>query len=326
MQDETILEIKDLHAHFLTKQGPVKAVNGVNLELKRQSILGIMGESGSGKTTLALSILDLLPYPGTVVQGEIYYRGQDLLRISMEELRQVRGNQIAMVFQDPTTSLNPVIPIGTQVQEVAISHGLISSSDAKSWAIEALGRADLPDPEKIISQYPFELSGGMNQRVMLAMAMAMEPEVIIADEPTSAVDVTLQAHMLAQLKELRDEHHSSILLISHDLGIIAQMADMVAVMYAGSIVEYTDTVTLFQRPTHPYTWALLQSIPRLDAPDKPLRPLKGVPPDLINLPDECAYTPRCPKALNQCRISSRPPLEDVEQGHEVACYNPVRHD
>ncbi|MFQ5875213.1 MAG: ABC transporter ATP-binding protein [Dehalococcoidia bacterium] len=324
--NDVILEIRDLHSYFFTKDGVVKAVNGVNLSLKRQMVLGILGESGCGKTTTALSILDLLPFPGEVVDGEIIFKGKDLLGMDEEEIRLVRGNEISISFQDATSALNPVTTVGSQVEEVITAHYEVSPEEARDRAVEALERMELPDPGDLAQRYPFQLSGGMSQRVMMAMALALEPEVLIADEPTSAVDVTVQAYMVDRLRKLKEERSASIILISHDLGVIAQLADMVAVMYAGSIVEYSDTTTVFQRPSHPYTAALIESVPRIDRPDRRLKALGGTPPSLLDPPDECPFIPRCNKALSKCRTSPQPDLEELEPGHGVACYNRVLHD
>ncbi len=321
-----ILTVKDLHTHFFSKAGVVKAVNGVNLELRQGSVLGLVGESGSGKTTIALSILQLVSYPGRIVKGEVLYKGRNMLTIDKEELRKIRGKDISIVFQDPTHSLNPVIPVGNQIEEMLMTHLEISNRKARERAIHSLAMVGMPDPERIINQYPFQLSGGMAQRVMLAIALSLNPKVLIADEPTSNLDVTLQAQILNQLRALKENTNASILLITHDLGVVAQMADQMAVMYAGSIVEYGDKMTLFTRPAHPYTWALLQAVPRLDVPNKPVVPLRGTPPSLLELQDECAFIPRCNKAMSVCRTSARPPLVEIEPNHFVACYNPVRHD
>ncbi len=324
--DNVVLQVKDLHTHFFHREGVTKSVNGVNLGLKQGRVLGLVGESGSGKTMTALSIMQLVPYPGRIVQGEVIYQGKDLLKTDKDAMRKIRGKEISIVFQDPTTSLNPVIPVGTQIEEMLTSHLPISKSQAREGAINSLRRVGMPDAERIISQYPFQLSGGMAQRVMLAIALSLQPKVLIADEPTSNLDVTLQAEILLQLKMLKQEEKAAILLITHDLGVIAQMADEVAVMYAGSIVEFGDLLTIFKRPTHPYTWALLQAVARLDRPDKELTPLRGAPPSLLDLPDQCAFIPRCNKARNECRLGPRPPLVEIEPHHYVACYNPIRHD
>lgn len=330
MEDTEVLRVEHLHTYFFTRKGAdraiVKAVNGVSFTLNRGSTLGIVGESGCGKTMTALSILRLVPYPGKIVDGEIYFEGRDLISLGEEEIRQIRGREISIIFQDPVTGLNPVIPVGNQVEEMITSHASMSSKEAKELAIGVLEQLGLPMADKVFSRYPFQLSGGMCQRVMIAMALVLNPKVLIADEPTTALDVTLQAEILDKIRRLKEERNTSVILITHDMGVIAQTADEVAVMYAGSIVEHTDTMTLFKKPTHPYTWALLGTLPRLDIPKKGLRTIKGAPPDLVDLPDRCAFLPRCNKALNECRLGHAPSLQLVAPNHLVACYNPVRHD
>ena len=321
-----ILRIEDLHTSFFTRDGEVKAVNGVNLSLKEDSILGVVGESGSGKSVTALSTLRLVPYPGKITQGAVYFEDQNLLEIGNENLRRIRGKDIAMIFQEPATALNQLITIQTHMEEVLQAHSSMSKTAARERAVELLTELELPSPSYIMKQYPFQLSGGQIQRVMIAMAIAWNPKILIADEITSNLDVTLQADVLDQLKRLQAERHSAIMLITHDMGVIAQVAAEVAVMYAGSVVEYTDTISLFQRPQHPYTWALLQSIPRLDEPMRALHPIQGSSPSMIDLPDQCPYLPRCPKASNECRLSPKPLLKEIEQGHFVACYNPIEQD
>jgi peptide/nickel transport system ATP-binding protein len=319
---ETILEIQDLRTYYHDRKVILKAVDGVNLKLERGSILGIVGESGCGKTTLGLSILNLVPYPGFIDTGRILFEGRDVLEMPNNELRELRGNQISMIFQDPQAGLNPILTVGEQVEEIITAHVGVAKSDARRMALELLSTMGLPDPHRIAARYPFQLSGGMAQRVMIAIAMALKPAILIADEPTSALDMTVQAQILEELRRLRDRG-VSILLITHDLGVIAQMADRVAVMYAGRIAEEGDTDILFQRPRHPYTWALLESLPRIDADIQRLRQVQGRPPDMTKLPDQCAFVPRCPKALNDCRTLVSPPLVEVEAGHYAACYNPV---
>ena len=319
--------MRDLRTEFHTKEGVVRAVNGVSLSVDRGKVLGVMGESGCGKTVTGLSILNLVPFPGRVIEGVILFEGRDLRNLNREDLRRVRGKEIAMVFQDATAGLNPILTVGTQIEEMLTSHLPISKREARGLSVEALSRMGLPDPAQIVDRYTFQLSGGMCQRVMLAMSLALDPKVLIADEPTTGLDVTLQAEILNQIRTLKDKLGSSIILISHDLGVIAQMADEVIVMYAGYVVERADVKTLFQRPMHPYTWALMQSIPRLDQPvEGRLRSLQGAPPDLLDLGPECPFMPRCNKTTNECRIEPMPPLVELEPGHLVASYNPIRHD
>jgi oligopeptide/dipeptide ABC transporter ATP-binding protein len=319
-----ILRIERLVAEFNTPDGVVRAVNDVSLTLKRGSTLAITGESGSGKSTLALAILNLLPHPGHIVGGAIYFDGNDLLKMDDETMRSIRGRDIAMVFQDPATGLNPVLSVGQQVEETITTHLDVSKKEARSRTIDVLRQIGLPDPDEIVKRYPFQLSGGMAQRVMIAIATALNPRVLILDEPTSALDVTVQAAILEDLTQLQALSGTSIILIAHDLGIVAQMAEDVAVMYAGTIVEEATAATLYERPRHPYTWSLLASRPRWDRESsEPLPAIRGAPPSLIDLPDQCAFLPRCPKAINACREGPKPPLTDIEPAHAAACYNPM---
>lgn len=322
--DGDILRIEHLVAEFNTPDGVVRAVDDVSLTLKRGATLAITGESGSGKSTLALAILNLLPHPGHIVGGAIYLDGNDLLKTDDETMRSIRGRDIAMVFQDPATGLNPVLSVGQQVEETITTHLDVSKKEARSRTIDVLRQIGLPDPDEIIKRYPFQLSGGMAQRVMIAIATALNPRVLILDEPTSALDVTVQAAILEDLTQLQALSGTSIILIAHDLGIVAQMAQDVAVMYAGTIVEEATAATLYQGPRHPYTWSLLASRPRWDRESsEPLPAIRGAPPSLIDLPDQCAFLPRCPKAISACREGPKPPLADVEPAHAVACYNPM---
>jgi peptide/nickel transport system ATP-binding protein len=321
-----LLEISDLSCRFQSKEGSVKALNGVSLELEAGRVLAVVGESGCGKTTLALSILRLLPFPGEITGGSIRFDGRDVLSMSEEQLRHLRGRAISMIFQDPVSGLNPVLPIGKQVEEILGSHLNLPKRDRRRRALDLLRQVGLPEPERIASQYPFHLSGGMCQRVMIAMATALNPQIVIADEPTSALDVTVQAQILAELNGLRRDRGTAILLITHDLGVVAQMADDVAVMYAGCVVETGDVATIFRKPRHPYTWALLSTLPRIDEIGGRLHAIPGAPPSLLNLQDGCPFVPRCSKALAQCRQEPAPPLESVDEGQRVACYNPVFQD
>jgi len=322
--DGDILRIEHLVAEFNTPDGVVRAVNDVSLTLKRGATLAITGESGSGKSTLALAILDLLPHPGHIVGGAIYLDGNDLLKTDDETMRSIRGRDIAMVFQDPATGLNPVLSVGQQVEETITTHLDVSKQEARSRTIDVLRQIGLPDPDEIVKRYPFQLSGGMAQRVMIAIATALNPRVLILDEPTSALDVTVQAAILEDLSQLQALSGTSIILIAHDLGIVAQMAQDVAVMYAGTIVEEASAAALYERPRHPYTWSLLASRPRWDRESsEPLPAIRGAPPSLIDLPDQCAFLPRCPKAISACREGSKPLLADLGPGHAVACYNPM---
>ena len=317
------LRVEDLHVRFGTPAGPVKALNGVNFVLEEGEIYCLVGESGAGKSTLALAIMGLLPVSATVPSGRVIFDGVDLLRIGQEQLRKIRGNQVSMIFQDAQSALNPVQLVGPQLEEVILAHTNVGSRVANGMAQDMLREMGLPDPKRIMGQYPFSLSGGMCQRIMLAIALVLRPRVLIADEPTSGLDVTLQAEILERLKALCREQGSSILLITHDMGIVASMAQKVGVIYAGTVVETSKVIPLFKEPQHPYTWSLLKTLPRLDDVDRRLEPLRGVPPDMIDLPEECPFLPRCHKALSRCRMEHRPPLEEVASEHMVACYNPM---
>ena len=316
-----VLEAKYLHVRFHTEEGEVKAVNGVNFSLKEESILCLVGESGAGKSTTALAVLGLLPRSARVVSGKVFFNGMDLLSLNEGRLRHIRGNDICLIPQEPREALNPILTVGSQLEEQILAHTDMSKKEATGLGLEVLREMGMPDPERILNRYPFELSGGMCQRVILSMAVVLRPKVLIADEPTSNLDVTLQAEILTRLKDFCKSRRSSMILITHDLGVVAQMADEVAVMYAGAIVEYASVHSLFRWPRHPYMWGLFQSLPRLDKPDQRFQPIGGNPPDLMKLPEECPYLPRCPKAINRCRIEPKPPLEEVEDGHTVACYN-----
>ena len=318
-----LLEIQNLHTYFITKEGVNKAVNGVSLTLDEDSILGVVGESGSGKTVTALSVLQLVPFPGQIVQGSIAYNGRELLTMSSEQIRHIRGKEISLIFQDAGAALNPVIPIGKQVEEIVLEHTDMSRRSARALAIDLLAQMGIPDAKNMLNRYPFQLSGGMAQRVMMAIGVALKPKVLIADEPTSNLDVTLQAEILYRLTQLREHNHSAIMLITHDLGVIAQMAQTVAVMYGGAIVEYTDTRALFAKPLHPYTAGLFKAIPRLDTGQQSLNPIRGAPAKMIDPPDQCPFLKRCSKATNQCRTMPAPPLAEAEPGHRIACYNPM---
>ena len=317
------LRIENLSVQFRTPGGTVKALNGVEMVQEEEQIFCLVGESGAGKSTIALAIMGLLPGSAAVNQGSIIFDGVDLLKASPEHMRNLRGSQISMIFQDAQAALNPVQLVGTQLEEVIVAHTDVSARVANGMAQDMLREVGMPDPRRIMGQYPFSLSGGMCQRVMISIALVLKPRLLIADEPTSGLDVTLQAEMLERLRRLCREQHSSILLITHDMGIVANMAHQVGILYAGTMVESADVMTIFKEPHHPYTWSLLQSLPRLDDIDRPLQPLRGTPPDMINLPEECPFLPRCHKALSRCRLEARPPALEVAPGHPVACYNPV---
>ncbi|QSZ26786.1 ABC transporter ATP-binding protein [Aceticella autotrophica] len=317
MTDIFILQVNNLTTCFKTRHGIIKAADNIFFKVKAGKTLGLVGESGCGKSITALSILKLIEPPGEIVSGEVWFEGCDLLKLPSNKLQKIRGKEIAMVFQDPLTSLNPVLTVGTQLVETLISHGNISLNDAKLQSASILLRMGLSDPEYLMRQYPFQLSGGMRQRVMMGMALLMSPKVLIADEPTTALDVTLQAQIISEMKRLQEEIGMAIILITHDLGVVAAMADEVAVMYAGSIVEYGLATEIFEHPVHPYTQALLCSVPRIGK--KKLIPINGQPPKLLNLPSYCAFFPRCTKADKECR-GEKPKLLEVESGHLAACH------
>ena len=287
-----LLNVTNLYVQYETIAGDVKALNGVSFDLSEEQIFCLVGESGSGKSTLALAMLGLLPDNATVIAGDINFDGIDILDSTDVELQKIRGREISIVFQDAQSALNPIQTIGSQVEEVVQAHLDLSPRAVTSLCQEVLKEVGLSDPKNVMKQYPFNLSGGMCQRVMLASALVLQPRLLIADEATSGLDVTLQAEILERLKDLCKHFHSSILFITHDLGIVAHMADRVGVLYAGSISESADVLSLFREPRHPYTWSLLQALPRLDDERKRLRPLPGAPPDLINLTDLCPFLPR----------------------------------
>jgi oligopeptide transport system ATP-binding protein len=321
---ERLLTVEDLSTHFFTYAGVVKAVNGVSFTLDRKETLGIVGESGSGKTVAALSIMRLIPDPpGKIVGGKVDLRGRDLRTVSEDEIRQVRGNDIAMIFQDPMTSLNPVVKIGAQIAEAIILHQGKGKGEAWQMAAQLLDRVGIPDAAKRVNQYPFEFSGGMRQRAMIAMAISCNPDVLIADEPTTALDVTIQAQIIDVIREMQERYESGVIAITHDLGVVAEIADKVMVMYGGRTVEYGPVDEIYYNPHHPYTWGLLGSLPRLDVAEKArLTPISGQPPDLIALPAGCPFAGRCPYEREQCR-GQWPALEIVGAGHGVNCWIPV---
>lgn len=318
---ETLLAVEDLKTYFYTEAGVVKAVDGVSFTLKKGETLGVVGESGSGKSITAMSILQLIASPpGRIVGGKIIFNGENLLDKSPEEIRKIRGNEIAMIFQDPMTSLNPVLTIGEQLIEVIILHQKLDKKSAAKKAVEMLSLVGIPEAEKRLKAYPHQFSGGMRQRTMIAMALSCNPKLLIADEPTTALDVTIQAQILKLMNDLKERFHTSIMMITHDLGVVAEICDDVVVMYAGRPVEYADVNTLFESPLHPYTWGLLASLPRIDDREKKrLEPIEGLPPDLVNMPPGCPFAPRCKKAMEICRVQ-RPEYREIKKGHLVACH------
>jgi oligopeptide transport system ATP-binding protein len=315
-----LLEVRDLRAQFPTRDGLVRAVDGVSFQLRSGETLGIVGESGSGKSVTVLSVMRLLQPPGRITGGQVLYRGRDLIQLSEPEMREIRGQEIAMIFQDPMTSLNPVYRAGWQVGEPIRLHRGLDARRSLQEAIGMLRKVGMPEPEKRARAYPHEMSGGMRQRAMIAMGLTTEPSVLIADEPTTALDVTIQAQILELLKQVNGEFGTATVLITHNLGVVAGMCERVMVMYAGRVVEEGPTDEVFASPKHPYTWSLLRSLPRLDADQKaPLRPIEGMPPDLTALPGGCAFHPRCPFAVDRC-LRDVPELEPFSSGQRAACW------
>lgn len=318
---ENILTVKDLKTYFYTASGIAKAVDGVSFNIAKGETMGIVGESGSGKSVTSSSIIRLLPpRTGKIVGGSIEFEGKDVLALSKKELNDFRGKDIAVIFQDPMTSLDPVFKIGKQMTEMIMAHQNVTKDEAWKMAVEALSKVGIPEPEKRMNSYPYELSGGMCQRVIIAMAVCCKPKLIIADEPTTALDVTVQAQVLELLKELQRDMDTAILLITHNLGVVWEMCDKVMVMYAGNTVEFTDTKTLYSNPRHPYTWGLLDSMPKLSDESKgELKTIPGTPPDLRLTGECCNFYNRCPYVTEAC-TQSVPPLVEVEPRHFVACH------
>jgi oligopeptide transport system ATP-binding protein len=315
-----LLSVKDLKVTFATDDGIVRAVNGLSFSLDRGETLGIVGESGSGKSVTALSIMRLIASPpGRIEAGEIVFKDQDLLKLGEQQMRQIRGNKISMIFQDPMTSLNPVLTVGEQIAEAIVLHQHKSRSEARKRAIEMLNIVRIPEAASRIDDFPHQFSGGMRQRVMIAMALSCDPELLIADEPTTALDVTIQAQILDLMRGLQQRLNSAIIMITHDLGVVAEVCERVLVMYGGNMVEYGTVEQIFKEPKHPYTWGLLESLPRLDAKDRQrLVPIDGQPPNLLRLPPGCAFQPRCRYALESC-ATVPPPFIDFGEGHIARC-------
>jgi oligopeptide transport system ATP-binding protein len=316
------LDVKNLRTYFYVKEGELRAVDGLTYSIKQRECVALVGESACGKSVSALSILRLIPYPpGIIVGGEIIFEGRDILKISEEEMRQIRGGRIAMVFQEPMTSLNPVLTINRQISETLQLHLSMDKETAALEAVNLLKLVGMPDAERRVNDYPHQFSGGMQQRIMIAMALSCKPSLVIADEPTTSVDVTVQAQLLDLINNLRDQFNTSIIIITHNLGIVARYADSVNVMYAGRLVEKGPTNAIYENPRHPYTLGLIASVPRLDLPRKKnLSVIKGLPPNLARLvPTVCAFSPRCKLAVDRCN-KERPELEMVEKDHYVACF------
>jgi peptide/nickel transport system ATP-binding protein len=321
---EPLLEVKDLKVHFPTDDGLVKAVDGVSFKIERGETLGVVGESGSGKSVTFLTVLGLINRKIARVEGEVRFQGQNLLELSADELQEIRGSRISMIFQDPMTSLHPYYRVGEQIVEAIRTHQQVSKGDGFNQAVEMLRRVGIPRPEDRARQYPHEYSGGMRQRAMIAMALSLNPDLLIADEPTTALDVTVQAQILDLIAVLKDEFDASVAIITHDLGVVAEHADDVMVMYAGRVAEYGTRHDIYYRAHHPYTWGLLQSIARLDQPRlERLRPIRGLPPSLIFVPPGCPFHPRCPYVMDVCK-EEVPPLLAEDGKHASACHLPLR--
>lgn len=317
----SLLEVRDLCTYFFTEAGVVKAVDGVSYEIEEGETLAVVGESGSGKSVSALSVMRLIPDPpGRIVKGQILFRGHDLLRVDEKEMSHVRGKSIGMIFQEPMTSLNPVLTIGRQMTESLEWHLKMSKADAEARAVELLRMVDISDPQRRLAQYTHHFSGGMRQRVMIAMALSCRPSVLIADEPSTALDVTVQAQILELMKDLTEQFGVALMIITHNLGVVARYADRVNVMYAGKVIESASADDLYDNPRHPYTLGLMASVPRMDLPLRArLESIEGQPPDLINLPQGCSFRPRCRFAIDRC-ATDEPPLTRVNEGHFAACW------
>ena len=317
--NSNLLEVKNLSVSFFTPSGEVKAVNNISYKLDKSKVLGIVGESGSGKSVSAYSIMGLIEEPGKIINGEIFFEGKDLIKLSEHEKRKIRGDAISMIFQDPMTCLNPVYTIGNQLTEALTTHQKISKTAAINRIIELLNLVGINEPKRRMGQYPHELSGGMRQRVMIAMALAGSPQILIADEPTTALDVTIQAQILELIKDIQKKIQMAVILITHDFGIVADMADDIIVMYGGGIVERGTVFDIFERPKHPYTLGLLKSLPRIDIKQDRLIPIEGTPIDLLNMKAGCPFNTRCEECMKVC-IENKPPIVQFEEGHFSACW------
>jgi oligopeptide transport system ATP-binding protein len=319
--DGLLLEVDDLRVEFRTREGVAKAINGVTFEVREGETLAILGESGSGKSVTAQAVMGILDTPpGYVTGGELRYCGKDMLIMSEEQRRKIRGPEISMVFQDALSSLNPVFPVGWQIAEMFRMHRGMNRSDSMAQAVRLMERVSIPGAAQRVKAYPHQFSGGMRQRIMIAMAIALDPAVLIADEPTTALDVTVQAQIMQLLEELQEERKMGLILITHDLGVVADVADRIAVMYAGKIVEQADVFELYAHPAHPYTKGLLESIPRLDQKGQELAAIGGLPPNLMNIPPGCPFNPRCKYVQDVCRVDPAPPLREVSHHRTSACH------
>lgn len=323
---ETLLKIEDLHTQFFTSRGVVRAVDGVSLHVDVGETLGVVGESGCGKTMTALSILRLVPEPGRITSGSIKFRGRDVTKMDDDEIRDFRGNDVAMIFQDPMTSLNPVTKVGFQIEEAMTAHDRFTPTLAKGRVVELLKRVRVPAAESRVKDYPHQFSGGMRQRAMIAMGLSNEPSLLIADEPTTALDVTVQAQIIQLMKQLNRELGTAMMLITHNMALVASLCQRVVVMYAGRIVEEGPVEQIFKSPQHPYTWSLLRSVPRVDEARKDrLVSIKGLPPDLLNPPPGCKFHPRCPFVIDRCKADPEPQLEDVAANQVARCWVLMRN-
>ncbi len=314
----SLLEIKDLTIHFQMEDADVKAVNGISLSIDEGKTLGLVGETGAGKTTTALGILRLVPEPGKILSGSIKYKNQDIMSMTEKQVQDIRGNEISMIFQDPMTALNPVMTVGDQVAEVILRHQNCTKLQAQQRMLEILGKVGI-GPDRA-GDYPHQFSGGMKQRVVIAIALACNPKLLLADEPTTALDVTIQAQVMEMINQLKEEFNTSMILITHDLGIVAESCDSVAIMYAGKVVEYGSLEDIFDNTAHPYTKGLFNSIPSLEKDTRRLQPIRGLMPDPTNLPTGCAFHPRCPYADGLCK-SEAPPVVELSPGHQCLCHH-----
>ena len=316
---ENILELKNLKTHFFTKHGEVPAVDGVDITVPKGKIIGIVGESGCGKSVTATSIMHLIEKPGRIVDGQVLFDGEDITYASAKEINKIRGDRMTMIFQEPMTSLNPVYTVGKQVSEAIILHQNVSKEEAKKMTIDIFEQVGIPEPEKRFKSYPHQLSGGLRQRVMIGMAMVCKPDLMIADEPTTALDVTIEAQILHLMREMQQKSGASIIMITHNLGVVAELCDEVYVMYAGKVMEHAEIHELFENPCHPYTYGLLNSIPDTQGTKERLYTIKGMVPNLLKLPQGCRFCPRCDKAMKIC-MTTQPELQTVADGHEVRCH------
>ena len=319
-EKESLIEARNLKTHFFTEEGVVKAVDGVDFEIRPGETLGVVGESGCGKSVTALSIMGLVESPpGEIVDGEIMFEGKDLTELPEKEMRKIKGNDISMIFQEPMTSLNPVYTVGDQIGESLMLHKDVSKKEARERSVEMLRKVGIPLPEQRVDEYPHQLSGGMRQGVMIAMALSCDPKLLIADEPTTALDVTIQAQILELLGELEEDFDMSIMMITHDLGVIAEISDRIAVMYAGKIMEYSSSQEIFNNPSHPYTWGLMRSIPKIHQEVEKLEAIPGVVPSPLDFPEGCKFNSRCFMAKDKC-FEEEPPLHEVNESHQARCW------